>query len=129
MDLQGIADAAVTLLVGYLKQVGGLVGDRAADSIAENAVPFASRLHLRLRRRLRGREADEIRLDDVEERPDDQTGQTELAATLRGLLAEDPGFAEEVTQLLKNAGYLPGTAGQHRPAGGGFGRRSDSRGR
>ncbi|HEY3502560.1 MAG TPA: hypothetical protein VGN37_07175 [Actinocatenispora sp.] len=106
MDVSTVADAAVSFLLAYLRRIGGLVADRAADTIADGALPLAARLHRMLRRAWRGTDH-EAALDATEDAPADAPRE-DLAGAVRELLRADPSAADELTGILREAGWLDG---------------------
>ncbi|GAA4208822.1 hypothetical protein [Actinocatenispora rupis] len=108
MDPGTLADTAVSFLHAYLQRIGGLVADRAAQTIADGVLPLASRLHRVLRRALRGTDH-EAALDATEDSPEAPPA-ADLVTAVREVVEADPATAAELADILREAGWLDAPA-------------------
>jgi hypothetical protein len=102
MDL---ASAAVALLVPFLGQLGGHVVGKATAELSQAAMDRLDRLYERVKVRLAGGDAAEAgrALQRLEAEPQDQRSQESFRELLGRVIERDPGFADELAALLRQA--------------------------
>jgi hypothetical protein len=100
------AAAAVALLVPYLGQLGGHLAGRVATDLTEAVMARLDRLYDRVKARFAGDHARERALQRLEERPDDRLRQASLQDVLAETLETDPGFAAELTAMIRDVRAL-----------------------
>jgi hypothetical protein len=103
MDSWSLAAAAVGLLVGYFKQVGGKVTERAAEAMADAAVPKLKALYERIRGRFAPDTYEGALLKGFEEQPEDADRQQGLEAALAKSAQQEPEFAADLQRLVAEA--------------------------
>jgi hypothetical protein len=129
MDSVSLANAAVALLGPYFAQTAGAFATRAGESIADATVPKVRAVYERLRARLTPDSYQGALLEGVQAQPDDPGRQEILKAELAKLLAQDPGFAAELADLVEQAERASGVRIVATDAGVVAGRDANLRGR
>lgn len=101
MDIVQIATAAVALLAPYLIKAG----ESAAGKVGEKALEKVEALYQAIRRRFAADKNDyaEKTLQRMEEQPTSEGCQAALADILAEKAQNDPGFAQELMQLVQSA--------------------------
>ena len=94
-----LAATAVALLAPYLKRLA----ERTADDVADAALPAVKRLYQAVKQKLRPGTGAGQQLERVEQQPGSEAGRQALHTALAVELARDPGFADELASLVREA--------------------------
>jgi hypothetical protein len=103
MDPITLSATVVAALTPYFSKFVSAAGDKLATAAGEAASKGVTHLYEALKHRATGTPV-EASLHDLERSPEDPDNQADLRKALRKLLAEDPGFAEQLRGLLPAEG-------------------------